>query len=547
MSLKEKILGFFGSVVNEINAAIGYKQTFEELLDNKDVSRAIGMLENRSEKAVENLKEYNTKTHKVMSRPAKAIYDKNGIYLRNKEVNRIAIPYPKFINEIALVFIYGRPPLWSNNTPNPRAEERKRLLELRESAESNKGQQEIGSGRTTVAEGVNGTPIHEVVETQMSVEDIDKIIDEIDAYSEQVESKFKRLTDMLDECHFNSKLREAKRYAGCEGCSAMLFHTYQNNGEPQLLIHVLAKSKNDDIYTLFDQYGKMIVFARGFTTLNAENKSVSHYEIYTKEYMYLCQNVNGSMWEVEKKPNLTKKIPAIVFIQETEWDGTQSILDRIEDAYSRNADSNDNFADPALVATADIVNTLPKQEEESKLYVLKNGGDIKYLERSNANQARQDEIDALDEQAMSKSFTPNITIEDLRGIANASGTTLEHIMMLGTIKADMRKETHDEYLTRVGNLMKSIMENVMDVKGGSYEELRLKHEFQPPFGDDIASVVDRLMRQYGGGGMSRKTLLEKSPLIDDPDKEEERIEREEKREDERRKQASIMDAFEPTI
>lgn len=534
MSLKEKIRGFFSTVANEVNAAIGYKQTFEELLDNKDVSRAIGMLENRSEQAVANLTEYNTETHKVMSRPVKAIYDKNGIFLRNKEVNRIAIPYPKFINEIALVFIYGRPPLWSNNTPNPYADERKELMEFLDNANN---ALQGSEGQSTTEDTTSGNAKKEDAESRIA---------EIDAYTKAMDEKYKRLTDMLSECHFNSKLREAKRYAGCEGCSALLFHAYQNDGEPQLLIHTLAKSKNDDIYTLFDQYGRLLVFARGFATINAEKKTVSHYDIYTKDFMYFCQNVNNSSWEVDKKVNRVKKIPAIVFIQETEWDGTQSILDRIENAYSRNADSNDNFADPALVATADIVNTLPKQEEESKLYVLKNGGDIKYLERSNANQARQDEIDALDEQAMSKSFTPNITIEDLRGIANASGTTLEHIMMLGTIKADMRKETHDEYLTRVGNLMKSIMENVLDVKGGSYEELRLKHEFQPPFGDDIATVVDRLMRQYSGGGMSRKTLLEKSPLIDDADREEERIRQEEKREDDRRKQASIIDVFEPT-
>ena len=476
-----------------------------------------------------------------MSRPVKAIYDKNGNFLRNKEVNRIAIPYPKFINEIALVFIYGRPPLWSNNTPNPYAEERKELVEQRDSIGNDS--QETKEEEPAKVDAGNGAVTNEVA----MLGAVESRIAEIDAYTKAMDEKYKRLTDMLSECHFNSKLREAKRYAGCEGCSALLFHTYQNDGEPQLLIHTLAKSKNDDIYTLFDQYGQLLVFARGFATINAEKKTVSHYDIYTKDFMYFCQNVNNSSWEVEKKVNQVKKIPAIVFIQETEWDGTQSILDRIENAYSRNADSNDNFADPALVATADIVNTLPKQEEESKLYVLKNGGDIKYLERSNANQARQDEIDALDEQAMSKSFTPNITIEDLRGIANASGTTLEHIMMLGTIKADMRKETHDEYLTRVGNLMKSIMENVLDVKSGSYEELRLKHEFQPPFGDDIAAVVDRLMRQYSGGGMSRKTLLEKSPLIDDADREEERIRQEEKRDDDRRKQAAIMDAFEPTL
>lgn len=539
MSVKEKIKSIFGVITNEINAVIGYQQTFAELLDNKDVTRAIGMLENRSTQAVKNLLEYNTNTHKVMDRPAKAIYDKNGNFIRNKDVNRIAIPYHKFINEVALVFMYGKPVLWSNATPNPRMEERRKLVALQESIGNYSNPQE------SIEEGEN--VVQQIEQTKLNIKEIEDNIAEIDAYSDLMDAKFQRLKDQLEICRFDAHLREAKRYAGCEGCSAMLFHTYQEDGKAKMLIRVLAKSKNDDIYTLFDQYNRLIAFAWGYSTLDAENRSVYHYDIYTKDFVYFCQNTNGGHWEVDKRPNLVKKIPVIIFIQEVEWDGTQSIIERIEDAYSRNADSNDNFADPALVATAEIVNTLPKQEEESKLYVLKNGGEIKYLERSNANQARQDEIDTLDEQALSKSFTPNITLEDLRGLANASGTTLEHIMMLGTIKADMRKETHDGYLSRTGNLMKAIMGNVLDVAGGSYDALHLHHEFQPPFGDDIASAVDRLMRQYGGGGMSLQTLLEKSPLIDNAEKEMERINKEKSQEDERRKSASIMDVFEPTL
>ena len=483
MPLKDAIKRIFGVVTNEINAAIGYQQTFSELLDNKDIPRAIGMLENRSTKAIENLLLYNTDTHKVMKRPAKAIYDKRGNFIRNKDVNRIAIPYHKFINEIALVFMYGKPVIWNNASQD----------------------------------------------------------------SAELEEKFKRLTDQLGKSHFDAHLREAKRFAGCEGCSAMLFHTYQEDGEAKMLIRVLAKSKNDDIYTLFDQFDRLTVFARGYTTLDAERRSVYHYDVYTKEFIYYCKSVNGGAWEVDRQTNFVKKIPVIVFIQDVEWDGTQTIIDRIEDAYSRNADSNDNFADPALVATSEIANTLPKQEEESKLYVLKNGCDVKYLERQNANQARQDEIDALDEQAMSKSFTPNITIEDLRGLANASGTTLEHVMMLGTIKADMRKESHDNYLSRTSNLMKSIMGNVLDMKSGSYEELHITHKFQPPFGEDVAAVVERLMKQFGQGGMSLQTLLEQSPLIDNAEKEMERINEEKNKEDERRKSASVRDVFEPTL
>ena len=242
MSLKEGVKKVFGRIANEINATIGYKQSFTELLENKDVTRAIGMMEKHSERSEHNLLEYNTETHKVMSRPKKTIYDKNGNFIRNKDVNRIAIPYHKFINEIALVFIYGRPVLWSNATPNPRKDERQQLQALLDQPEHDQ-----------------------------SVEDT---IAEIDLFNERMDDKFSKLVRQLKNSRFDAHLREAKRYAGCEGCSAMLFHTYQEDGVAKMLIRVLAKSKNDDIYTLFDQYDRLMAFAWGYTTLDAKNKSV---------------------------------------------------------------------------------------------------------------------------------------------------------------------------------------------------------------------------------------------------------------------------------
>ena len=41
---------------------------------------------------------------------------------------------------------------------------------------------------------------------------------------------------------------------------------------------------------------------------------------------------------------------------------------------STDADTNDRFSNPAMVATSEILNSLPKSEEEAKLFILKNGG-----------------------------------------------------------------------------------------------------------------------------------------------------------------------------
>ena len=128
-------------------------------------------------------------------------------------------------------------------------------------------------------------------------------------------------------------------------------------------------------------------------------------------------------------------------------------------------------------------------------------------------------------------------------ISNASGATLRQVMLLATIKADKRKESQDNYLSRISSLMKAIMGNVLDKKSGSYDELVISHEFQEPFVSDIASVLDSAIKQFNVGALSMQTLLEISHLVPNSEKEMERIKKEQAAEDERRKNNSVMDVF----
>lgn len=524
-----------GVLRNNINAAVGYQQSFEELIKNKDIPRAIAMMEDRSKVAAENLRFYHTESHKIMTRPRKAIYDKEGNYLRDKDVNRIAIPYQMFINEIALVFMYGQPVKWSNSTTNPYADERKKLMQLRETIGNHEDPQKSIGERKAVVDSIK--------KTKMSIEEMESRLEEIDAYQDMLDAKFAKFTKVLEDAHFDSSIRQAKRAAGCEGCSAMLFHTYQEDGEAKLRIKVLSKENNDDIYTMFNEYGKLAAAAWGYNTLDSRRRVVHHYKIYLPHMTYECHQATGGAWEVDEVPNPSGKIPLIIFIQDVEWYQTDTMIERVELAQSRTGDSNDNFADPALVATQDILNTLPKQEEDSKLYVLKNGGEMHYLERTNNNEARQDEVDKLDSLILKMSFTPNISIEELKGLSNASGETLRQIFMLAYIKADKRKETHDGYLTRTSNLVLSLLDKVLDIPGGGYSDLVVGHEFQDPFGTDLERVLNDLLRQYNAGGLSLETLVSSSYLVKNPEKEMELIKQEKEQKAKEQRESMLLDVF----
>lgn len=84
-------MGLINVITNEVKAAVGYQQSFSELLASKDVTRALSMMNNRAEKAAEHLLEYEISSHKIMERKDRAVYDKTATsYAGERETNSLS-------------------------------------------------------------------------------------------------------------------------------------------------------------------------------------------------------------------------------------------------------------------------------------------------------------------------------------------------------------------------------------------------------------------------------------------------------------------------
>lgn len=470
-------MGLFNFISNEVKAAVGYQQSFAELLDNKDVTRALGLMQDRSEEAAKNLLEYEIGTHKINERKDRAVYDKKGNFLRWSKRWKIPIPYPEFINEIALVFLYGRPVKWLQS-------------------------------------------------------------------SEGTDYAFDSYKKILNEIRFDAHIREAKRIAGAEGCSAILYHTYRDNeGKPKLLLNVLSRKNGDDIFTVKDQYKRLVAFAWGYSLTEAGNQTIYHVDIYTKETIYRAKR--GSYgWDVNQMTNLVGKIPVLLFEQQPESANVQPMIERTESMGSTDADVNDRFSNPAMVATAEILNSLPKDEEEAKLYILKSGGKVEYLTWDQASQSKQNEYERWDKHILSKSFTPNIDFDNMKNLGNMSAKAIRKVMLLAVIKAERHKEQHDGYMNRHASLMKTILGNVLDyVHKSEYDALVLEHQFQEPFGDDVSEMLGDLSKQFNDGALSRETYVELSYLVKNAKLELQRLKDEQAQAIELQKEANKVDIF----
>lgn len=461
---------------NYVNSLVGRNQEFEQLLQNKDISAARECMVSHRNEAVAALKEYNVFSHEIMKRQDKVITDKKGNFLRKEPVWKLPIPYPRYINEIALVFMFGQPVKWLQN-------------------------------------------------------------------SEGTDNAYQAFLNLVKRTRFNAKLRQCKRLAGAETESAMLFRVFKDSdGKPDAQIRVLAHSKGDEIYTRWDNFENLLSVAWGYYAKESESQVVYHLEVYTPTMIYHCAKKSLG-WEVVEEPNAIGKIPVILFQQEKEWDGVEHLIHREEFIASRTADTNDYFADPIAIMSAEVIKNMPEKKEAAKMLITNTADGVdkaaKYLTWDSAPQSKKDEIEWLQDQILSKTFTPNITLDTLKSMSNMSGKALRIVMLLADIKASKNKEVYDELLDRAASLMTAIIGNVLDVSlAGECKNLEIGHEYQEPFGDDVSETLDNIGKSIDAGILTTETALELNPLVKDPLKELERLKGEE--EESRRRQEAIF-------
>lgn len=457
-------MSFFDVLRNSINSIAGRKQEFDELLAAKDISAIMEQMTSRQDLITDAMQDYDTFQHPVNFREDKIVTDKQGKFLRREPVWKLPVPYPVYINEIALVFLYGRPVRWSQ-------------------------------------------------------------------LSEKTDNAWAAFQDVLKRTRFDSKIRQAKRLAGAETESAMLWRVFKDSdGNPDVQIRVLAKSKGDDIRVRWDMYENIISIGWGYYLKEDNNNTVYHFDIFTPNTIYRCRRA-AMGWDVVEEENLIGKIPIILFQQEKEWAGTEPLQHRSEYIASRTADTNDYFADPIAIMDAEVIKNMPEKKDANKLLITKGQDGVdkaaKYLTWDSAPESKKAEVEWLEDKILTMTFTPKISLETLKSVSQLSAKALNTVMLLANIKANKRKETHDEMLDRTASLIKAIIANVLNVSlAAECKDLVVGHEFQEPFADDISEAITNIVKAMDGGIMSTETGVALNPLIKDASSEIKKIEAE---------------------
>lgn len=103
---------------NKVLNSLGVERDIYQLLADKDVTKAIDLMQDSDEEVDKAISEYNVQTHKVMARPNKSRKNADDYITEKLPRNRA-----QYINEVELFFLLGRPIVWEKKDGDDEAYE----------------------------------------------------------------------------------------------------------------------------------------------------------------------------------------------------------------------------------------------------------------------------------------------------------------------------------------------------------------------------------------------------------------------------------------
>lgn len=396
------------------------ERTINHLLSTGEIDKAMTLMSTNNERAEEALREYNPACHAINQRHDKPIFDKSGHLKRWVKRWKLPIDYPRYINEIALVFIYGRPVVWrqvSEGTDQAFLRFENLMKRLHFNARIRECKRLAGAETQSAMLFIPYRNKQGVADCRLRV---------------LAKSKGDDIYVAWD--HF-----------GCINAFAWGYNTYSMEGTT---IRHLDFFTDQRIYHAVDE-------EEGWKVTEEDN---------------IIGKIPVVLFEQEKEwAGVEPLIEREEYIASRNADTNDYFSDPM---LILDADIIKNMPEKN-----DENKTLVKQGGSAEAAAS-------YLTWDNAPENKQKEIEWLQNHILSKTFTPNIDFDNMKSLSNVSGKALKQLMVLADIKAARHKEKHDELLDRFTNICIALIANVLDVSlKQQCDALVIAHEFQPPFDD----------------------------------------------------------------
>lgn len=311
------------------------------------------------------------------------------------------------------------------------------------------------------------------------------------------------------------------------------------NAKYRMRVKILSPKLGDKLYPVFNSLGDMVYFGREYKEridlsqvpleeLTPEdfqnwNKEIQKIDIYSNEYIYKFEEIEGGWLAHDPVPNPYGKIPVIYYCTEkAPWSNVQPCIDRLETLLSNFADTNDYFGSPMLKAKGTIKGMASKGDR-GKIFQLEKDADIEYITWDQAPAAVQLEIETLIDFIYTCTQTPNISFKEMKGLGGTSGVAFDRIFIDAILAA--KKEISGGYglcTQRDINFLKSAMVRIDNTLKPALS-LRITYEIPVFKINDETETIQNIAQARIAGIISQESATKLNPLIENGDEEFERI------------------------
>lgn len=307
------------------------------------------------------------------------------------------------------------------------------------------------------------------------------------------------------------------------------FVGYMDNGK--FGWKILSFLDGDRLYPHYDlRTGKLNVFARAYSNYDENGRVIKRYvDVWDDKYYYRYVadgeptgvagriknffmdifNVGGYRLE-EATLHGFKRIPVSYHRDDWGpcWTFAQETTDNYEMAFSRMAQNNHDFGLPIMYVKGEGSEEVSKEDmsHASKVFFLPSDGDMGFLQKQDASNAYKIELDTLEKQIYTQSFTvkpPELKSGDLPGVA---------IKLLYSPAVEKAMSDANEYDHAVDDMVE-IFSFGYGVEVGmfmDFENTEISHYIKPYVHQNETEQTNNLAMQVQNGFLSKQTASEKS-------------------------------------
>ena len=258
------------------------------------------------------------------------------------------------------------------------------------------------------------------------------IIDYITS-STQKEELLKQILTDNKELSLNSDV-----YSCLYGFSEVAEYWYYIPDKNAYEVHILSPMLGDTLYPNIDNWGNMQSFAYSNVKLDAYGEEFTELVYITKDHITTFHGKDSDTFEqVYQVVNVIGKLPIIYTSQKnSDYHDVINSIFRMEQITSNAGASADKVAFPDLILEgASLEGILNNTDGESNTYLIGEGGKAYYNQPNGDTNIVDVDYKRNEDIVRSRTSTPDLSLENLKGLGQLSGATLERMLTDPILKA----------------------------------------------------------------------------------------------------------------